>query len=102
MRLHVCEQLLIHAFRRAAQRKLAQGGQVAGREIMLEGTLGLLGDVDFAFLEPLDQVIRGEVDELDGIGAVEHQIRDGLAYPHMRDLGDHIVRLSMCWMLTVV
>ena len=91
MRLHVCEQLLVNAVRRAAQRKLAQSGQVAGREIMLQGPLGLLGDVDFALLEPLDQIVGGDVDELDCIGAVEHRIRYGLAHLHMRDLGDHIV-----------
>ena len=91
MGLHVGEQLLVHALRRAAQRKLAQGGQVAGRKVVLQRALGLLGDVDFAFLEPLDQIVRGQIDELDGVGAVEDRVRHGLAHAHMRDLRDDVV-----------
>ena len=58
---------------------------------MLQRALGLLGDVDLALLQPLDQVVRRQVDQFDGVGAVEHRIRHGLAHPHMRDLGDHVV-----------
>ena len=38
-----------------------------------------------------DEVVRREIDQLDGVGAVEHRIRHGLAHPHMGDLGDHVV-----------
>ena len=89
--LHVGEQLLVDALGGAAQRQLAQRGQIARREIMLERALGLLGDVDLALLQPLDQVVGREVDQLDGVGAVEHRIRHGLAHAHMRDLRDHVV-----------
>ena len=58
---------------------------------MLQRALGLFGDVDLALLQPLDQIVRREVDQFDGIGAVEHRIRHGLAHPHMRDLRDHVV-----------
>ena len=71
MRLHVREQLLVDALGGAPQRELAQRRQVAGREVMLERALGLLGDVDLAFFQALDQVVGREIDELDGVGAVE-------------------------------
>ena len=59
---------------------------------MLERALGLLGDVDLAFLQALDQVVGREVDELDRVGAVEDRVRHGLAHPHMRDLRDDVVQ----------
>ena len=58
---------------------------------MLQRALGLLGDVDLPLLEPLDQIVRSQIDELDGVGAVEHRVRHGLAHPHMGDLGDDVV-----------
>ena len=91
MRLHFREQLLVHPLGGAAQGQFAERRQVGGREEMFEGALGLFGDVDFAFLEPLDQIGRRQVDELDGVGAVEHGVRHGLAHAHMGDLRDHVV-----------
>ena len=48
--LHVREQLLIDALGGAPQRQFAQGGEVAGREVVVERALGLLGHVDLALL----------------------------------------------------
>ena len=89
--LHVGEQLLVDALGGAAQRQLAQRGEIAGREIMLQRALGLLRHIDLAVLQPLDQVVGREVDQLDGVGAVEHGIRHRLAHAHMGDLGDDVV-----------
>ena len=89
--LHVVEQLLVDPLGGAPQRQFAQRRQVARREIMLQRALGLLGDIDLALLQPLDQVVRREVDQFDGVGAVEHRVRHGLAHPHMGDLRDHVV-----------
>ena len=58
---------------------------------MLQRALGLLGNVDLSLLEALDQIVRGEIDQLDGVGAVEHGVRHGLAHAHMRDLRDDVV-----------
>ena len=58
---------------------------------MLKRPLGLLGDVDLSLLEALDQVVRGEINQFDGVGAVEDRIRHRLAHAHVRDLGDHVV-----------
>ena len=51
---------------------------------MLECALGLFRDVDLAFLEPLDQVVWGDVDELDGVGAIENRVGHGLAHADAR------------------
>ena len=91
VRLHFREQLLVDPLGGAAQRELAQRGQVGRREEVLERALGLFGDVDFAFLQSLDQIIGRQVDQFDGVGAVEHRIRHRLAYANMRDLRDHVV-----------
>ena len=75
-----------------AQRKLPERGQIAGREIMVERALGLLGNVDLAFLEPLDQLLGRQVDHLDIVGLVEHQIRHRLAHADARDLRHDVVQ----------
>ena len=89
--LHVREQLFVDALGGPPQRQLAQRGQVARRKIMLERALGLLGNVDLALFQPLDQIVRRQVDQLNGIGAVENRIRHGFPHPHVGDLGDDIV-----------
>src|SRR5579872_6843207 len=58
---------------------------------MLERPLGLLGDIDLAFLQPLDQVVGRQINQLDAVGAVEYRIRHGFTHPHMRDLRDDVV-----------
>jgi hypothetical protein len=58
---------------------------------VLERALGLLGHVDLALFQALDQIVGREIDELDGVGAVEHRIRYGFADAHARDLGDDVV-----------
>lgn len=70
--LHVGEQLLVDPLGGAAQRQLAQRGQIARREIML-------------------QIVGREIDQLDRVGAVEHLVRYGFAHPYMRDLRDHVI-----------
>ena len=84
-------KLFVDALGGAPQRQFAQRGQIARREIMLKRAFGLFRDVDLALLEPLDQVVGGQIDQFDAVGAVEYRIRHGLAHPHMRDLRDHVV-----------
>ena len=90
--LHLGEQLLIHPIGGAAQRKLAKRRQIGGREKVLQRPLGLLRDVDLSFLEALDQIVGRQIDQFDGVGAVEHGIRHRLAHAHMRDLRDHVIQ----------
>ena len=102
-RLHLREQLLVDPLGGAAQRQLAQRRQVGGREEMLERPLGLLRDVDLAFLEPLDQIVGREIDQLDGVGAIEDaNPAPSRARAHAVICATTSFRLSMCWMLTVV
>jgi hypothetical protein len=89
--LHFREQLLVHPVGRAPQSELTQRGQVGRREEVLERALGLLGDVDLPFLQSLDQIVGRQVDQLDGIGSIEHGIRHRLAHAHMRDLRDYVI-----------
>ena len=89
--LHMRQQLLVDALGGAPQGELAQRGQISRRKIMFERALGLFGDIDLALLEPGNQVVRRQIDQFDGIGAVEYRVRHGLAHPDMGDLGDHVV-----------
>ena len=91
-RLHLVEQLLVDALGRAPERELAQSGEIGRREEVLERALGLLGDVDLALFQALDQVVGGEVDELDGVGAIEDRVRHGLAHADTGDLRHDVVQ----------
>ena len=91
-RLHLGEQLLVDPLGGAAQRQLAKRGQVGRREEVLQRPLGLLGDVDLAFLEALDQIVGRQIDQLDGVGAIENRIRNGLAHADVGDLRDDVVQ----------
>ena len=91
-RLHLGEELLIDALGGAPQRELAQRREVGGREEVLERPFRLLRDIDLAFLQPLDQVVGCQIDELDGIGAVEDGVGHGLADPHAGDLCNDVVQ----------
>ena len=59
---------------------------------MLQRPFGLLGDVDLAVLEARDEVFGRQIDQLDGVGAVEDRIGNRLANAHLRDLGDDVVQ----------
>ena len=58
---------------------------------MLQRALRLLRDVNLAFLQACDEILGREIDQLDGIGAVEDEVRHGLADADPRDLGDDVV-----------
>ncbi len=92
MRAHMGEKLLVHPLRRTPKRKFAQRRQITGREIMVERALGLLRDVDLAFFQPLDQLVRRKVDDFDVVRLVEKGIRHGLADADAGDLRDDIVQ----------
>jgi hypothetical protein len=91
MRLHMVEQLRIHALRRAPQRKLTQRSEVAGREIMAQCALGGLGHIHLALAQTLQQIVGREVDHLDGVGAVDDGVRHGFAHADAGDARDDVV-----------
>jgi len=89
--LHMGEQLLVDPLGSAPKRQLAQRGKIARREVVLQRALGLPGHIDLALSQALDQIVRRQINQLDGIGAVEHGIRHRLAHPYMGDLGYDVV-----------
>ncbi len=89
---HVVDHLVVHPLRRAPQRQFAQRRQVARLEVVLDRPLRLLRQVDLAVVQPLDQVLRREVDQLDVVGAVDDGIRHRLAHPDAGDARDHVVQ----------
>ena len=91
-RLHLVEKLLVDALGRAPERELAESGEIGRREEVLERALGLLRDVDLSLFQALDQVVGGEVDELDGVGAIEDRVRYGLPHADTGDLRHHVVQ----------
>ena len=90
--LHVGPHLVVHPGGGAAQGQLPQGHQVAGPEELLHGLGGLLGDVDLALLQPLQQVFRGDIDQLDLDGLVQQAVGHGLPHDDAGDLGHHVVQ----------
>ena len=59
-------------------------------EIVVERPAGGLGHVDLALVQPLAQLVRREVDQLD-LGLVEHAVGHRLAHADMGDLRHHVV-----------
>ena len=47
----------------AAHRKLAQGREIAGREIVAQRPLGLVGRIDLARFQPFNQFVGRQVDQ---------------------------------------
>ena len=76
--------------RRSASSRSA--ARLPGSEIILLRPLGGVRQIDLAVLQPLQQVFRRQVHQLDIVGAVENGIGHRLAHPHMGDLGHHIVQ----------
>ncbi len=92
VRLHVADHLVVDPLRGAAQCQFAQCRQVAGREIVADRALGLVRHVDLAVAQPLDQVLRRQVDQLDVVGLVDDRVRHRLAHADAGDARDDIVQ----------
>ena len=101
-RPHFRKQLLVDALGSPTQRELAECGEIGRRKEMFERALGLFRNVDFSFLEPLDQIIWCEIDQFDGIGTIKNRVRHGSRTRTWVICATTSLRLSICWMLTVV
>ena len=91
MRPHVRQQLLVDPLGGAAQRQLAQRSQIALREVVANGALGLLRHIDLALAQALDQILGGKIDDLDVVRLVEDAVGHGLAHADPGDPGDDVV-----------
>ena len=74
------------------------------RKKLLDSPLGLLGHVHLALFEPLQQLLRREVDQLDlAVTSSSTRIRYRLVHGDAGDLGHDIAQtLQMLHMLSVV
>ena len=86
----IIEHLRIDRLRGPAKRQFAQRGEVGLGEEMRERAGRLVGDVDLAVLEPLDQLVGRDIDHLD-LGAFQYPIGNGLAHAHAGEGSDDIV-----------
>ena len=84
-------QVAVDAVGGGLHRQFAQRGQVARREERLQRLRGLLGHVDLALLQALDQLARRQVDQHDVAQAVEHDVGHGLADAHAGDAVHDVV-----------
>jgi hypothetical protein len=91
VRAHVGEELGVDAGGGAAEGEFAEGCQVAGGEVVVERAARGLADVDLALAQALHQVVGGDVDHLDVVGAVDDGDGDGLLDADAGDLGDDVV-----------
>src|SRR5579864_8002795 len=91
MRAHIVDHLRIDTLSRATQGQLAQGGEIAGLEVTADGALGLFRNVDFTFLQALDQIVWRQVDKLDVVSTVENGIWHCFAHAHASDLRHDVV-----------
>ena len=90
MRPHIIEHLRVDGLRRAAKRQLAKSRQVRLGEEVAERPGRLLGDVDLALLQALDQLVGRDIDDLD-LGFLDDAVRHRLAHPDLREGCDDIV-----------
>ena len=73
------------------QRQLAQGGEVAGPEVVAERGVDLLGGVDVAVRHAAAQRLGRHVDELDLVGRPHDVVGDRLALADAGDALDDVV-----------
>ena len=85
---HPAGDVGIHPIRRAAQRQLAQRGEVAFLEEAPQRPARLVRAVDAALAHPLDQFGGRDVDQLDRVGFRQHAVGHRLGDAHAGDARD--------------
>ena len=82
----------VHPLRGVTKRQLPQGDEVRLLKKALHRPFGLLGDVDLSRLQADQQVLGGNVHQLQVIGRVEDLVGDRLPDRDARHLADHVVQ----------
>ena len=85
-----------------AQRQFAQRDQVALAEEVLERHARALRHVDLAGVQPCEELVGRQVDELDLVGRLEHGVGHRLRWRTVVMPATTSLRLSRCWTLSVV
>ncbi len=83
-------EVLVDPVGRPQQGQFAQGGQVAGPEVVGQRRVDLVRRVDVAVRHPAAQGLRGHVDQFDLVGAPHHFVGHGLALPYAGDGLHHV------------
>jgi hypothetical protein len=81
----VPRRLLTHVVRNCAQCQFAQGGQITLPKGVRERLFDFLGPIDVPLAEPVAQLLDGDVDVDDLVGAVKERVGHGL--PHAYTCG---------------
>ncbi len=85
------QQLLVNPLCCAAECQLSQGSQIAGREIVADRAFSGFGQIDFALIEPLDEIIGRKINQFNIVGPVNDAVWHGFAHADAGDLRNHIV-----------
>ncbi|SVK53889.1 Uncharacterised protein [Acinetobacter baumannii] len=59
---------------------------------MLDGALGLAGNIDFAFVQPSAQIVRRQIDQHHFAGLVKHVVGHRFAHPYAGHTAHHVVQ----------
>lgn len=87
----VVGEFLLDPVGQPEQGEFAQGAEVAGPEVVVQGDVDPVGRVDRALGHPGAQGLRAEVDEFDPVGGADHLVGDPLALGDAGDLLDDVV-----------
>ena len=85
-RFHVAIGTLGHP----AERQFTEFKQMGAFEEPLHGPRGDIWQVDFSSLEPVEQFVRWQINQLDFVGTVEHVVGNRFLYPYAGRLLDQI------------
>ncbi len=77
----VVQHLGIDPLGGVAQRHFAKRRQIAGGKEIADGAAGLLGHIDFAFGQPLQQVLGRQIDQFDLVGGGQNAVGQGFPAP---------------------
>ncbi len=88
---HRRADIQVDALGHRLESKLAQRGQVGGAEETVQGRARLLGHIDLALLEAVDQLARGQIHQHQIACLGDQGVGDGLAHPHAGDACDGVV-----------
>src|SRR5450759_3504443 len=88
----VVAHLRIDTLRGTPQRELAQRNQIALAKKVADRPFGLLRQVNLAFAQPFQQIVRRQIDELDLVSALEHRIGHRFPNANLGDAADDIVQ----------
>ncbi len=84
--------LVVHPVGGAAQSQFAQGNQVAFTEEMFDGAFGLTGDIDFAFMQALAQIIGGKINQYHFVRGIKEGVGHRLTDLNAGHAAHHVVQ----------